>query len=253
MGVNKLFQRIATISLLVMIATYFTKDTLPAPEYYANTLIKEPTQNKSNKKPFNIESNQEHYRITPKYEYSLEGVIVSTHNADAFLDMAHHEEWRDFINIRDLCIIWGDNVKSGVYKDMQFENGNWTCWYSWPNANVRQRFQNNQLSNNHLLAGEESVKRAIMEAQPGDYIYIEGMLVNYTNPANGFKRGTSITRTDTGQGACETIYVEKFDIIKKANTLKRNLFNIAKFLFILSIIALLFLFITSLRKPDVNP
>lgn len=249
MEINILFKRVAIISLLVMIATYFTKDTLPAPEYYANTLIKEPSQKKSNKKPFKIESNQEHYRITPKYEYSLEGVVVSTHNADAFLDMAHHEEWRDFINIRDLCVIWGDNVKSGVYEDMQFENGNWTCWYSWPNSNVRQRFQNNQLSNNHLLAGEESIKKAIMEAQPGDHIHIEGMLVNYANPANGFKRGTSITRTDTGQGACETIYVEKFDIIKKANTLKRNLFNIAKFLFLLSISALLFLFITSLGKP----
>ena len=253
MGVNILFQRVAAISLLVMIATYFTKDTLPTAEYYGNTLIKEPIQNKSSKKPFKIEANQEQYRITPKYQYSLEGVVVSTHNADAFLDMAHHEEWRDFINIRDLCIIWGDNVKSGVYKDMQFENGNWTCWYSWPNANVRQRFHNNELSNNHLLAEEESVKRAIMEAQPGDHIHIEGMLVNYTNPANGFKRGTSITRTDTGQGACETIYVEKFDIIKKANTLKRNLFDIAKFLFILSTLALLFLFITSLRKADINP
>ena len=252
MGVNKLFQRVATISLLVMIATYFTKDTLPAPDYYANTFIKEPIQNKSSKKPFKIEENQEHYLITPKYDYILEGVVVSTHNADAFLDMAHHEEWRDFINMRDLCVIWGDNVKSGVYKDMQFENGNWTCWYSWPNANVRQRFQNNELSNNHLLAGEEFVKSAIMEAQPGDHIYIEGMLVNYANPANGFKRGTSITRTDTGQGACETIYVEKFDIIKKANTLKREIFNIAKFLFILSIIALLYLFIISLRKPNLN-
>jgi len=252
MEVHILFKRVAIISLLVMIATYFTKDTLPAPEYYANTLIKEPIQNKSSKKPFNIEANQEHYLITPEYEYSLEGVVVSTHNADAFLDMAHHEEWRDFINIRDLCIIWGNNVKSGVYKDMQFENGNWTCWYSWPNANVRQRFKNNQLSNNHLLTGEESVKRAIMEAKPGDHIHIEGMLVNYANSANGFKRGTSISRTDTGQGACETIYVEKFDIIKKANTLKRGIFNTAKFLFILSIIALLFLFITSLRKPDLN-
>jgi hypothetical protein len=249
MEVNILFKRVAIISLLAMVATYFTKDTLPSAEYYGNTLIKEPTQNKSSKKPFEIEANKEHYHITPKYKYNLEGVVVSTHNSDAFLDMAHHEEWRDFINMRDLCVIWGDNVKSGVYKEMQFENGNWTCWYSWPNANVRQRFRNSQLSNNHLLAGEESVKKAILEAQPGDHIHLEGMLVNYTNPANNFKRGTSITRTDTGQGACETIYVEKFDIIKKANAFKRVIFNIAKFFFILSIIALLYLFIISLRKP----
>lgn len=237
-----LFKRVTVISLLVMAATYFTKDSLPAPEYYGNTAIREPVQNKISKKPFKIEVNQERYQLAPKYDYRLEGVVVSAHNADAFLDLRHHEEWRDFLNIRDLCVIWGDNVKNGVYSEMEFDSGDWTCWYSWPNAAVRQKFRTDQLSNNHLLTENEVIVRSIKEAQPGDHILIEGMLVDYANPANSFKRGTSTSRTDTGQGACETIYVEKFEIIQKANVFKRNLFQVAKFFFILSLIGLLFLF-----------
>ena len=243
-----LFKRVAVISLLVMAVTYFTKDSLPTPDYYDNAIIQEPVQNKISKKPFIIEVNQERYQITPKYDYHLEGIVVSAHNADALLDLRHHEEWRDFLNIRDLCVIWGENVKNRVYKEMEFKNGDWTCWYSWPNATVRQNFRSDQLSNNHLLAEEDNIKQSIMKAEPGDHIFLEGMLVNYDNPANGFKRGTSISRTDSGQGACETIYVEKFGIIQKANVLERKLFQFAKFLFILSLVGIVFLFFTQSRK-----
>jgi len=252
MGLITLFKRVSVVSILVMAVTYFTKDSLPTPDYYDQAVIREPIQNKINKKPFEIEVNRERYQITPKYDYCLEGVVVSVHNADAFLDMRHHEEWRDFLNIRDLCVIWGDNVKNGVYKEMDFSNGDWTCWYSWPNAEVRQHFRSNQLSNNHLLAEKEVIKQSIMKAEPGDHILLEGMLVDYANPANSFKRGTSTSRTDAGQGACETIYVKKFEIIQKANALVRNLFQVAKILFILSLVSLVFLYFTQSRKVSMK-
>lgn len=248
MGLATLSKRVAIISLLVMAITYFTKESLPDPGYYGDAIIQEPIQNKISKKPFEIEVNKERYHITPKYDYRLEGVVVSAHNADAFLDMRHHEEWRDFLNIKDLCVIWGDNVKNGIYKKMKFDSGDWTCWYSWPNAAVKQHFRSDQLSNNHLLAEKEVIKQSILEAAPGDHIRIEGMLVDYANPTNSFKRGTSISRTDRGQGACETIYVENFEILRKANALERNLFQAAKIFLILSLISLVFLSFTLSKK-----
>ena len=45
----------------------------------------------------------------------------------------------------------------------------------------------------------------------GDQIHFEGYLSSYSN-ASGFHRGTSTIRTDTGNGACETVYVTEFDI-----------------------------------------
>ena len=44
----------------------------------------------------------------------------------------------------------------------------------------------------------------------GDQIHLEGYLASYSN-ASGFHRGTSTTRKDTGNGACETVYVTAFD------------------------------------------
>ena len=40
---------------------------------------------------------------------------------------------------------------------------------------------------------------------------MRGWLAGYSND-DGFRRGTSTTRDDTGNGACETIYVDEFQI-----------------------------------------
>ncbi len=243
-----LIKRIAQISFLVMLVSYITKDTLSSSIDHSDLFIDPPKQYKTDKQSFDLEVNHEHYHITPKYDYTIEGIVVSTHHSDAFLDMAH-DEWRDYLNIADLCMIWGENVKNSVYKDMDFNNGNWTCYYSWPNSEVRQRFHEDQLSNNHLLSNNASIKQTIIDVEPGDHIRIEGILADYTNPANGFNRKTSTTRTDRGQGACETIFIEKFHILQQMNSFQRIIFDISKFLFIVSGIFFLLLFFTS-KPPE---
>ena len=42
-----------------------------------------------------------------------------------------------------------------------------------------------------------------------------------------FKRGTSVVRTDTGNGACETVYVEAFENLKPGGGPWRTLYWVA--------------------------
>ena len=52
------------------------------------------------------------------------------------------------------------------------------------------------------------------EARGGDQVHIRGMLAEYShNHGFAFKRGTSLTRDDTGNGACETIYVQDAEVL----------------------------------------
>ena len=107
---------------------------------------------------------------------------------------------------------------------MVFENTTWTCWAYWPNNAVADRFSWAQLSNNHLLTDDPQVNQAIMAAEPGDHIAFTGVLAGYSHSNGKFKRGTSTSRTDIGNGACETVFIDDFQIIKKANTGWRTLF-----------------------------
>ncbi len=236
------------LSSVVFLYSYFTKDILPQSDYYDLSQLNEPTQTPVNMDDFSVEVNDQNYIITPKFDYTLEGVIVSYHDADAFIDISHHDKWKDFINLRDLCVIWGDNVSTGVYKNMGFSNDSWTCWASWPDRETGRIFSMTQLSNNHILSHDKAINRALMQSKPGDHIRLSGYLAQYSNPGNGFKRGTSTNRQDTGNGACETIYLTEFEIIKQANPFIRQVYEISKWLLILSLVAYI---ITFFKSPTV--
>ncbi len=224
---EKIFRAVFLVGLLISAALYLLKDRLPEPGFYDLAELRDPVQQSTDAESFSVSASGQQYRIDPRYDYELEGVVVSLHDADDFTDVFHHKHWKDFINLRDLCVIWGSNVANGVYRDMDFENGTWTCWYSWPNHEVKGRFDETRLSNNHLLIDNEVIKHKLMQAEPGDHISLSGMLVEYSNPGNGFHRGTSTRRDDTGNGACETIYVTDFEILNKANSGLRNLFSLS--------------------------
>jgi hypothetical protein len=70
----------------------------------------------------------------------------------------------------------------------------------------------NQLSNNHLISADPFVRDRIADVRIGDQIRIKGQLARYGAVGGGL-RGTSTTRDDTGDGACETILVEEFNIV----------------------------------------
>ena len=239
---DKAFKVIFTISLLACIYLYFYKDQLPATSFYDLEQLGDPIQQKTNQESFSTRASGQDYLISPMYDYELEGIVVSYHDADDFTDITHHRRWKDFINLRDLCVVWGGNVASGVYQDMDFHNGTWTCWYSWPDSEVRDRFEETQLSNNHLLIDDENIKRKLMQSEPGDHIRLKGMLVTYSNPGNGFYRGTSTTRTDRGNGACETIYVTEFELVKKANQTLRSFYSLTFWTTIASLLGIVVMF-----------
>lgn len=243
--IEKLSRWTLLASLLLWAIAGLYRDQLPPASWYRLSALTDPEQRLTEKKPFVSQVGDERYLIEPKFSYELQGVVVSYHDSDAFGDIWHHSRWRDFLNVRDLCVVWGDNVASGVYRDMQFKNDSWTCWAYWPDRETGLRFRFNQLSNNHLLADKPDVKRVLMSARPGDHVKFKGYLASYSNPANGFQRGTSTTREDNGNGACETVYVERFEILSRANGGVRGLYSIGKWMTMLAGILTLTLFLTT--------
>lgn len=210
---------VCLLSLSVFAITFYLKDKMPNENFYQVVLpINEPQQQETDRPPWTIYKEQQHYLITPKFSYELTGMVVSGATANSFGDIWHHRRWKDYLNIRDLCVIWGDNLKGGYYKDRTFQNDTWACWVAgYKNTNSSASFKMSELSNNHLLSDDYFVNRAIQKAEVGDVVHIKGWLVSYKNINNGFYRDTSITRDDAGNGACETIFVSSFHIIKKAN------------------------------------
>lgn len=250
MVIMRILQIVLLLSAVAFIISYFQKDKLPTPEQVDSRLYQEPQQTDTAVTPFAKKVGDIEYTIKPLYDYELHGLVVSFHNAESWWDY-YHKEWKDFINVKDLCVVWGDNIKSGVYQDMNFESGSWTCYTefkSGTNYVTWDKFKSNQLSNNHLLAGEGDMNRKIMKAQTGDQVYFKGYLAEYSH-GTSFERGSSTSRTDRGNGACETTYVTDFEIIKKGEEVWWYVWRYVRYLVLASAVLL---FVLMFRDPGKN-
>jgi len=246
---KKFLRILIVVSVITFAISYFNKDGFPDKSNILDDLYTPPVQTTVHMDAVDIEVESVVYTIQPLYSYELFGMVVSQHYCGTWWDMYHHDLWKDFINIKDLCVVWGENIETEVYNDMEFSSNSWTCNYRWPSSEVRNRFCKTCLSNNHMLSESKTINNLLMDTQIGDQIYLKGYLAQYSHSNNAFKRGTSTVRTDTGNGACETIYIEDYEILKEANPMWHKLYNLSKYSFFLSLFLMLIVFIFSKSDP----
>jgi hypothetical protein len=198
-----------------LIVSFWNRNELPGNIDYVAGALTEPRQSTTSKKSFSVAFNGVDYLVEPEFEYDITGMIVSYRHHDNNSRM--HRLANDHLNMLDVCVVWGDNTTTAQLEKLNFWNGIFTCNVETRDQAAWDSFDMNQLSNNHLISSDEDVRDRVQDIRIGDQIRIRGHLAGYSSPGVG-KRGTSTTRTDTGDGACETIFVERFDIVRAATS-----------------------------------
>jgi hypothetical protein len=108
----------------------------------------------------------------------------------------------------DVAMGWGPMSNQAVLDRMEISQGNRFFFYQWEvGPPIPTKEIECHASNNHLIAGSRSIAGVISGLYPGEIVTMQGYLVNVSKP-DGFKWNTSLSRTDTGNGACEVFYVE---------------------------------------------
>ncbi len=217
-----------------MVFAFFKRNSFTDHLNVLPELHDDPIQIMSSKLPFSANYNEESFHIIPKYEYEIYGLVVSYRLHDATGGMMLHALNKDHLNLADYCVVWGQSADPTILQEFDFSNGQFTCQFQTNNQAAWQAFEPNQLSNNHLLAIDVIVRDTIKEVKIGDQIHIKGWLAHYQNPM-GYERSTSTTRTDTGNGACETIWVEQINILSTMSTVWRKLMWITLVMFSLTL------------------
>jgi len=209
--------KISTIVIVVsffwLLVSFWNRDDLPRNIEFRSEVLDEPRQTTTRTKPFDAAFNGVDYLVEPEYEYDLAGMVVSYRHHDGNSRM--HFLANDHLNMLDVCVIWGDSATSKLLHKIDFWNGIFTCNVFTRDSAAWEAFRMEQLSNNHLISDDEAVRRQVKDIAIGDQIRVRGYLASYSSEQGG-KRGTSTTRTDTGNGACETLFVEQFEIIQSA-------------------------------------
>lgn len=111
----------------------------------------------------------------------------------------------------DLALGWGRMSDSAVLDQLDIsQSGRFFFWRAQtlpiPESQIVQ-----SAANMHLIPADRLVLRQIKGTRTGDVVSFDGYLVE-VGGANGYRWISSLTRNDSGAGACELVWVEHFSI-----------------------------------------
>ena len=111
----------------------------------------------------------------------------------------------------DLALGWGRMSDSAVLSRIDISQG--SRFYFWhvqafpiPESEIIA-----SSANMHLIPADDAIERAMRRTRAGDVVSFDGYLVEADWP-NGGKWVSSLSRTDSGAGACELVWVADFRI-----------------------------------------
>ena len=146
--------------------------------------------------------------ITYKYTYEIEALVVHTKAYDG-------SSFADKMSPLDAALAWGKVAQYNKKIDFNWSQSG--RWYSWHVDDVSvlapvggTSYVNEHSANTHLLPSSSTVKDKVKKIRRGDHIRLKGYLVDVdAEKSNGdtYWWHSSTTRTDTGDGACEVMYV----------------------------------------------
>jgi hypothetical protein len=176
------------------------RDSTPI-EYSPGVLVKaQPRQLTQKPSDFMFDD----YRVTRKARFEIRARVLSTEpyytgrNAD--------------LSPIDLALGWGVMSDQAVIDRLNISQSG--RWYRWRYENsppvLEQQIISNS-SNMHMIPANKDVERTLKNLRKGDIISLDGYLVDVDHPSGWYWR-TSMSRTDTGDGACEIVYVESLQV-----------------------------------------
>jgi len=142
------------------------------------------------------------YRLTPLARFELEGRVLSTEAYD----------WDREAELApvDIAFGWGPMSDSAVLEQIHISQGG--RFYRWRVEEFpipRPEIEHNS-ANMHLIPATDQVRDRIKGARVGEVAQLRGYLVR-ADAEDGWHWVSSLTRNDTGAGACELIWVESFE------------------------------------------
>ncbi len=144
------------------------------------------------------------FTVTPLAQFELKARVLSRRNYSLGRDAK--------LCPVDLALGWGpmsdERVLSGVSVS-QFDR-----YYMWSLRDVsvpREQVERNS-ANMHMIPSTPEIKRLLKNLKKGSLIECRGYLVEVRAPGGWLWR-SSLSRNDTGQGACEVVWVEELKVL----------------------------------------
>jgi hypothetical protein len=144
------------------------------------------------------------YQITPLATFDVHARVLSKKNYS----------WGREADLSpvDLALGWGPMSDETNLNQIRIRQSN--RFYFWKVDRFpipRNEIEHNS-ANMHFIPANKHVEKELKKVRKGDIIAFSGYLIR-ADGNDGWRWISSLTRTDTGNGACEVIFVNSFEIV----------------------------------------
>lgn len=157
--------------------------------------------------PVTVHRGDRTFFVIKTHRYALTGQVLSAH--------AYDWAWTNEFYDVDLGLAWGDQVARLTEAYRFFQDARFLFWRSEGPVSADERaYVTAHVGNVHTLPaeGNVSVGRALRSAREGDLVALEGFLVTIQDAGTNELARSSTVRTDSGNGACEVMWVDRVQI-----------------------------------------
>jgi hypothetical protein len=144
------------------------------------------------------------YRITALQRLSLEARVLGA-------ERYRFDRGAELAPV-DLALGWGPMSDTAVLEQIDISQSN--RFYFWRVAHFpipRLDIEANS-ANMHMIPADPTVEDTLKGVRIGQVVRVSGYLVEVSG-ADGWRWRSSVTRDDTGNGACELVWVEGLEIL----------------------------------------
>ena len=144
------------------------------------------------------------YKVYPVENFTIEARILSRENYRIGREAD--------LSPTDLAIGWGPMAEQNILDKFQISQRN--RWYFWKARKLpisRQEVTTHS-ANMHIIPGNTQVANALKKVKADDQVRLVGQLVD-VDAEDGWRWRTSRSRSDTGNGSCEVLWLERLEWI----------------------------------------
>lgn len=140
------------------------------------------------------------YRITPLQPFTIEARVLGRED--------YHFDAGAAVSPTDLALGWGPMADPQVLASISIRQSN--RWYHWQVESfpIPRREIEIHSANMHMIPANAAVAATLADVREGQRIRLSGQLVRVDGD-DGFTWSSSLSREDTGNGACELIWIEQ--------------------------------------------
>ncbi|HKO89109.1 MAG TPA: hypothetical protein VJU83_11425 [Burkholderiales bacterium] len=144
------------------------------------------------------------FNVTPVARFDIEARVLGReiYRSDTVAELAPV----------DLALGWGPMSDSRILKDIRTSQANRFFYWSTDRFPIPRSVIENSSTNTHLIPATAEIEARLKQIRVGEIVHVGGLLVNAYRPTDGRSWKTSLRRDDSGDGACEIIYVTNLEI-----------------------------------------